>query len=261
MESSFVNVVFASKIRKKILLLLKDGPKDTNYFLKSLNTTRQTLLPQIKILKNNYFIDYQDNTYELTCMGKKVANVITPLLDTFDVFEEDLDYWGNILIDSLPPLLLTRIEQLKGCEIVTPPPNLLYELDEDVTKSSFESKSVYLVSTNLHPRYPSLLSDLLHNNIDVYFVLSEDLYSLLQSKYQDDIEKLITNDRAHFYVSSKELCFQSIILNDHHFIMHPTLENKGLLYKYIVCSSQTALEWAKELVNYYLEDSIQFTEI
>lgn len=261
MESSLVNVVFASEIRKKILLLLKDGSKDLNYLLESLNTTRQTLLPQIKILKTHHFIDYQDNVYELTCMGKKVTDVITPLLDTFEVFEKDIDFWGNILIDCLPPILLKKIEQLSGSKIVTPPPNLLYELDEDVMKSSLESKSVYIVSTNFHPRYPSLLLDLLHNNINVHIVLSEELYSLVQNKYRDEIEKLITNDRAHFYVSSKELCFQSIELNDYQFFMRPKLKKKALLYKYMVCSNQSALEWAKELVNHYLESSIQLTEI
>ena len=46
MKKSLIDVLFMSEKRKRVLLLLQDGTKEMEDILKSLDTTRQALLPQ-----------------------------------------------------------------------------------------------------------------------------------------------------------------------------------------------------------------------
>jgi predicted transcriptional regulator len=49
MKKPLLEIVFMSEKRKGVLLLLQDGAKEMEFLLKSLNTTRPALLPQMKI--------------------------------------------------------------------------------------------------------------------------------------------------------------------------------------------------------------------
>ena len=51
MKKALLDVLYASDKRMRVLLLLKEEPKETQELLKFLDTTRQALLPQMKILE------------------------------------------------------------------------------------------------------------------------------------------------------------------------------------------------------------------
>lgn len=76
MKKSLLDVLFMSEKRRRVLLLLQDGTKEMEDILKSLDTTRQALLPQIRILKEHCLIDHYDDTYELTTIGKLIVDDI-----------------------------------------------------------------------------------------------------------------------------------------------------------------------------------------
>ena len=62
--------------------------------LKSLDTNRPTLLPQMRVLEESHLIVHYNDSYELTTLGKIVIDKMLPLLDTLEVFDVDIDYWG-----------------------------------------------------------------------------------------------------------------------------------------------------------------------
>ncbi|OPY18995.1 MAG: hypothetical protein A4E24_01750 [Methanomethylovorans sp. PtaU1.Bin093] len=68
--------------RKKVLLLLQDGPKGMDHLLKYLDTTRPALLPQMRVLEDSYLIIHYKDSYELTTIGKILFDEIVPLLNT-----------------------------------------------------------------------------------------------------------------------------------------------------------------------------------
>jgi predicted transcriptional regulator len=51
------------------LIILQEGPTEMENLLKYLETTRQALLPQTKILEDNYLVTHYNDTYELTIIG------------------------------------------------------------------------------------------------------------------------------------------------------------------------------------------------
>jgi len=78
MKQSLFDVLFMSEKRTKVLLLLKDGLQEMQCFLSSLNTTRQTLLPQVRMLEEHHLVNQHIDTYELTTIGKLVVGEVAP---------------------------------------------------------------------------------------------------------------------------------------------------------------------------------------
>jgi predicted transcriptional regulator len=118
MKKPLLDVMFASEKRKNVLLLMQDGPKKMEYLLQSLNTSRQALLPQTKILEEHYLIQHEKDTYMLTHVGKLIIDEIAPAIGTVDVLSNDIDYWGTHNFDFIPLHLLSRIRELGLCNSV-----------------------------------------------------------------------------------------------------------------------------------------------
>ncbi|MDG6245056.1 MAG: transcriptional regulator, partial [Methanolobus sp.] len=154
MTQPLINVIFASEKRKNTLVLLQDGPKEMEFLLSSLSTTRQALLPQIRILEDHYLIrDYQD-VYELTTIGKLIVDYMKPIIDKTEIFDTDIDYWGTHDLDFIPPHLLVRINELGKCKLIKPHITELYEINKEFHEATKKSKSHYIVTTILHPNFP-----------------------------------------------------------------------------------------------------------
>lgn len=70
MTKPLLDVLFMSEKRKNFLLFLQDGTKEMEDILKSLGTTRQALLPQIKVLQEHCLVSHSKDAYELTAIGE-----------------------------------------------------------------------------------------------------------------------------------------------------------------------------------------------
>ena len=88
-----LDVICKSEKRKGALLLLQDGAKEMEEILKSLDTNRQALLPQIRVLEEHYLVNHQNDVYKLTTIGKLLVDEMVPLLDIIEVLDIDIDYW------------------------------------------------------------------------------------------------------------------------------------------------------------------------
>jgi predicted transcriptional regulator len=76
------------------------------------------LLPQIRILKEHHLVSHDRDIYELTTIGKLIVDEMSPLLDTVNFFEVDIDYWGTHNLDFIPPHLWKRIGELEFCRFI-----------------------------------------------------------------------------------------------------------------------------------------------
>jgi predicted transcriptional regulator len=108
MKKSLLDVIFMSEKRKGVLLLLQKGAQEMEDLLVSLKTTRQALLPQIRVLEDHYLVAHYKDVYELTTIGKLIVDEMKPLVDTITVLDSDINYWGSHNLDFIPSLLLQR---------------------------------------------------------------------------------------------------------------------------------------------------------
>ena len=83
MNLQLSDLIWLSDKRKKLLLLLMDGPKSMKHIIKALNETAHSMSPQLKILKDEMLISQKGDMYELTTIGSIIVKNMYPLsIDT-----------------------------------------------------------------------------------------------------------------------------------------------------------------------------------
>lgn len=261
MKKALLDVIFASEKRKQALLLLKDGAREMEDLLKSLGTSRQALLPQMKILEKHSLVNRSKDSYELTVIGKLIVDEMVSLLDTIKVLDSDMDYWGTHKLDFIPQHLLNRINELADCEIINPPLTELYSMHKAINIKNNISESAYIVTSFLYPNHKQIFTEMLGQKMNVYFVVSNELLDKIKTEYFEDFKEFIKSKYFNFFVYRQNIDFIFFTVDDHHILISLLRKDGGFDNKYILCSSKSATEWGKELFEHCLKESLPITKL
>jgi predicted transcriptional regulator len=261
MKKELLEVIFMSEKRKLALLLLQDGAKEMEYLLASLKTTRQALLPQIRVLEEHHLVSHDRDTYELTTLGKLIVDKMSPLLGTVNALDADIDYWGSHILDFIPPHLLERIGEIGKCKTITPPIPETHHILRKFHESSKKSGVLYSINTFFHPNFVELFDDLVNSDVEIHFILSQDLLSNMEENYREVFTELINTNKFNFYLHPLNLGFMSLGVSKH-YLMFTSLRTDGFFdNNRILCGNPNAVKWGIELFEYYLKDSTPITEL
>jgi predicted transcriptional regulator len=190
-----------------------------------------------------------------------IVDEMAPLVSTTEVMDIDIDYWGTHNLDFIPPYLLNRIHELGKYEIVNPPITDMYEFNTEFYERSKESSSVFRVSTFLHPMYSKLYPELMERGVKIYLVLSQEVLDSLRDKPDPDFEKLLENNLFNLFIYPKKAGLLTFAYNDYYLLTRLLKNNGETDQTHLFFSSPSALEWGKELFEYYLKDSTPITKI
>lgn len=261
MDTRLLDVLFRSEKRKNMLLLLQNGPLETTELLKNLNTNRQALLPQIKILENSYLVTHYEDSYELTSIGKLIVSRMKTLLGTVDLLDTDIDYWGKRNMDFCHPFLLERIHELSSCCIVKPSLVNLYEINKDFIEMCGRSKDLYFIFTFTHPEIPPLVSQFIERGMNTHIIITRELHQKLKKEHSERVQRFIDSGKVRYYIYQGDIKLFSFTLNDDCMILRLLTEDGSYDYKQAVCCNPHAIKWGKELFDHYLKDSTLISEI
>ncbi|WMW22966.1 winged helix-turn-helix domain-containing protein [Methanolobus mangrovi] len=260
MKKSLLDVLFKSQKRKNMLIMLQEEPKKMETLLKTLKTTRQALLPQTKILQDNYLVTHYNDTYELTTIGELIVDKMTPLLDTIDFLDIDIDYWGTHNLDFIPPYLLKRLNENKNAEIISPSLVSMYEINKDFIEQAHSSGSLYFIFTFMHPSFPPTVYKFIDNNIDVSIIITKELLRKIKTEYYDDLKNHLMHENIKFYLYEQDIKIGSFALSDYHLILRLLSKDNEYDNKQLFFSDPKALQWGKDLFDYYLKDATLIAE-
>lgn len=261
MKKPLLDVIFASEKRKNTLLLLQDGTKKMEFLLKSLDTTRQALLPQIKVLEEHHLVSHYKDTYELTTIGKLIVDEMAPFVRKLEVFDNGIDYWGTRNLDFIPPYLLKKMDELENCEIINPPITDLYSFHMSFNPDYKISSSVYIITTIFYPNFYAILTEMLKNNLTIDYIVSQELLDKVKTEYYEEFATFIKNKSFHLYLYNKEMNFSFIVFDNVHLLMSMLKINGEFDHKFMLCKGKSSVDWVKGLFEYYLEDSTPITQI
>ena len=117
----------------------------------------------MRVLGEHYLVSHNKDVYELTTIGKLIVDQINSLLNTVDVFDLDIDYWGTRNLDFIPSHLLKRIDSLGKGKIINP---LIIEIHDGHKKyheSCARSKYLCAVTTFLYPDFGEMFTGFIAN--------------------------------------------------------------------------------------------------
>ncbi|KXS43081.1 MAG: hypothetical protein AWU59_1325 [Methanolobus sp. T82-4] len=249
------DVIFASEKRKNVLLLLNDGPQKMEVILNHLDTTRQGMLPQIRTLEKHKLVTGSNDTYRLTTIGKLIVDELLPLLNTLEVLDSDLNYWGNHNLDFVPAYLLKRLHELGTCSRIEVPFPEMFDEDEHFIEEAKRTKYIKNITTFLFPNFKKTFSELLENCVEISVIITEELYEKLMQENADDFDYLLHKPNISFYIYPEKYNFLSISLTDHAVMLRLLTDEGKYDNKRFICSSEDARKWGRDLFEYYRENS------
>ena len=261
MKKSLLDVLFASDKRKNVLLFLQDGPKEMDFLLSSLETTRQALLPQIRILEDHHLVIQLDDSYELTAIGEIIVDEMRPLLDTLEVFDNNVEYWGNRNLDFIPSHLLERTRELGKCNVRKPHPTDICALDKKTLEDAYNSRNHYAICAYYHAGMPEVFSKTIRNGVDTYFIVTQDVMDKILTENHDDFAEFTRNKLFHMFVYPEELGFISFVCTDYGVLMRMIDISGNPDYVRVEFAAPEALEWGKDLFEHFMKCSKPITEI
>ncbi len=264
MKELLFDVLFMSDIRKDLLLLLNEGPRDLDTIMDIMHIEKQPLALQIKILEDQYLVKRQTDSpgsYALTTIGDLLVKEMKPLMGILDFLDSNNGYWEDHRLDFIPHRLLERIEELGPFTISEPRLSEIYDFDSTLQEKSRVSDSLYMVTTYLHPMFISLFLELLDQGVDVSVVLSRGLFAKIQSEQHDKLKRLIQNEHTDLYIYPEEMHFLSFSENDY-YVQFMLLTNENYYdNKRFISGSQSALKWGREFFDYYRNSSTKVMDI
>jgi len=261
MRKPLLDVLFMSEKRKNVLLMLKDGPEETQTLLYSLKTTRQALLPQLRILEDNKLIEHMDDSYQLTTVGRLVVEEMSTLVDTVGILDEDIAYWGERQLDFIPSDLLKRLRELDSCKVVIPEITELHEINKEFFETSKRSQQVTKVTTFLYPNFPRIYSEWIERDIKITLIISEELFEKIRRDYREEFLQYFNSGKIELFIYSGNLNFLSFGFNDHCAYFRLLRKTGEYDSKELLCCSSGAVKWCRELCDIYKERSNPVTEI
>jgi predicted transcriptional regulator len=262
MEITYLDLIFSSDKRKKILLLLTEGSKSIEEIIDFLDSGPASVYPQIKLLKEGHLLYKEENKYYLTLIGKAVASRMKSIVDTVEAIENKYDFWNSHKLDGIPPHLLKRISDLKCSTFARPlDESNMFSSHTEFVENIGRSEFVRGLSPFIHPLYPSMFLSFARSGISVSLVVTEPVFIRMKTEFKAEFEKFLDLDNTHLYVYDKEMplslavtnCFLSLGL----FLINGSYDHVND----IICFEPSALSWGKDLYTYYEGLSREIREI
>jgi len=262
MENSLLDLIFLSKKRKRILLLLLEEPHDIETIKKKLKASATSVQPQVKMLREKHLVVQDKDLYRLSEIGKIIAEKMKPLLDTLSVLEENADYWTERDISKIPPFLLSRVGELGHCITIEPQIEHLFEMIPEYVKNAEEAKTFEALISYFHPLFPSFYLGLAKKGTSVSLLLPESiLRRWIEDDYREQTRQFLKMENTKLLVCKDCEKTPNIVAADNFMGISLFPKDASFDRKYLISFEPGALAWGKELYDYYEQISKQIQNI
>jgi len=204
MNPNLLDLILFSEKRKAFLLLLKEGPKNTQEILDRLQVPRTALLPQIKKLKEQNLVIHENGVYRLSLIGEIVIEKMQPLLDNLEVFEKNEEFWTDRRLTPIPLHLMKRISELGNYRLIEPDLSHTFDLNLEFVQHTSNSNHILMFFSYFHPQFPAFFLELARRGIEISLVLSESVYLRLAEDFKKEGKEFLRMENASLFILDKK---------------------------------------------------------
>jgi predicted transcriptional regulator len=250
-KATLIDLLLRSDKRRKILLFLRDGPKNIEEITGLLGSSCTAVLPQVKKLAEKGLIKQENKNYRLSTVGLIVSEKMVPLLGTLEVFEGNLDYWAQKDLTGIPSFLRLKLEMLTHYKVIEPQLNRMFEPPEEFMNSLKKSTEIMHFSSFFQPCFSGFDQDFLKKRTDSTFIFTKNFFERISSPNSEEAEYLLFPRSSNLYIYDGISSLVSLTVTER-FMSLMLLNKKGKLDQSLLISSESeAIEWGKELFMYY----------
>jgi predicted transcriptional regulator len=252
---NLLTVVTTSEKRKRLLILLHEGPLLWDEIKIRLNVSASGMLPQIKILEEEGLIVKKDRKYSLTDIGRLIAYHLKTFDNTLKVIEQQKKYWQEHDCEALPHDIFVRIGEIQNSSTLEKGLEESFEPHKQLLEMIIQSKKVACISPIVHPIYPKFFRSLAKEGREVRLILTKKAYSKIQNEYYDMLLEGLQYEKASLSICDTDIRF-AFIVTDIHFSM--SLFMKSGVFdstREIVSNDSSAIRLGEDLFSHYLKKS------
>lgn len=250
MQHELIDVVFRSQKRRDLLLLLGEEPRTMEEIKTLLDVSPTAILPQIKRLTDSDLVIQKNGSYELTDMGDQVFKRVKSLVNVLILLERD-NYWIEHDLSGIPPYLLNKIGDLKDCKLVEPDPSQIFEPSTELLEFFSSSRYLMVFSSFYRPEFLPLYTRLARLESDVTLIFTESVLEKIMQNYEKKIRKFTTLQNTELFVCNDGVKLAELMVSDRGMMVSLFDSNGRFYYDYMSCSESEAINWAKELFEFY----------
>ncbi|MFA4860403.1 helix-turn-helix transcriptional regulator [Methanoregula sp.] len=254
--SDLIAVVTTSEKRKRLLILLRDGPRLWNEIQTQLNVTPSGMLPQIKILEDEGLIFKEGKQFHLTDLGRLVVFHLEPFDKTLKVIDQQKKFWQEHDIEAIPQEFFVRIGEIKNPQILEAGIEESFEPHNQFLEMILQSKKVAGLSPIVHPIYPRFFLTLAQEGHDVQLILTKGAYKKVKKEYYDMLLEALQYKNARLSIYEDDVRF-AYIVTDIYFSMSLFMKN-GIFdsTRDIVSNDPSAIRYGEDLFSHFLKKSL-----
>jgi len=262
-DSWMINLLLFSDKRRDFLLLLKDEPRNIDEMLDELKVPRNSILPQIKKLKEKGLIEREGDECRLTILGNIIVRKLHPLVDAALVLDIDDSFWVSRKLDSLPGCFLERVGELKGCCLVEPEPGNEFDLIPEIVSAFRDPSRAMMLFSYFHPLLPSFFLDVAKKGIEFPIVLTSGVFERFLQDFRNEGEEILKQENVDIFVLEENaLETPSVIaVSDSTLIFGLLNRWERADRQYLVNCNQNAVKWGEELFAHYKERARKVTSL
>jgi predicted transcriptional regulator len=250
MQHELIDVVFRSQKRRDLLLLLGEGPRTTEEIKTLLDVSPTAILPQIKRLTDSDLVIQRNGSYELTDMGDQVFKKVQSLINVLTLLERE-DYWIEHDLSGIPQYLLDRIGDLKDCKQVKADPSQVFEPSTELLTFFSSSRYLMVFSSFYRPEFIPLYRRLGKLESDLTLIFTESVLEKITQNYEKKIRKIATQQNTELFVYNDGVKLAELMVSDRGMMISLFDSNGRFYYDYMSCYEPEAVNWAKELFEFY----------
>ena len=249
-----LSTISASDKRRNLLVFLNSGPREWDDIKKTLAVTSTGMLPQIKILEDEYLIERDGRRYSLTPMGKVLSDRLVPLVQTIGIFDRHKKFWQDHNLDVLPHEVLLNIGWLGDYGILAVPDEDLFNVNPFLANLA-SAKTLRGIAHTVHPKFPEFFTALAKKNVRTSLIFTPKVYLIVSENYADLLEQFLKCKSSELYVSRENLKF-SFAVSDSYFSIS-LFYNSGVFDSKhdVISRDPSALRWGDQIFTYFRERS------
>lgn len=221
-----------------------------------LDVSPTAILPQIKRLTDSDLVIQKNGSYELTDMGEQVFKKVQSLVNVLTLLEKD-DYWIEHDLSGIPQYLLDRIGDLKDCKLVEADPSQIFEPSTELLNFFSSSRYLMVFSSFYRPEFLPLYTKLGRLESEVSLIFTESVLEKILHNYERKIRKLATMKNAELFVCNDGAKLAELMVSDRGMMISLFDSNGRFYHNFMSCSEPEAVNWAKELFEFYKSRALQ----